>query len=394
LRDGHELVRFTCELDAAACAHDAADPDKGQEQWVHVLPHGPEVQARDGRAFTVSDLERVVRDTELPMLVDWEHNSEGSRGDTRAAGWVEELKVEPIACGSRAGIWGRVRWTPQGREHVRTQHYRFLSPVVLGRRANSDKRQLSVERLASVALTNRPALRMHGIEQFREQLSQRFGSFAEAEEATMDKLTKMVREACGLTQDATEEQLVTALEPRLKSGDATSLREACTALTKERNDAIAKTSELEKELLSFKGEAFKREVEVFFDEGSRAGKIQPAAREKWLAFALKSTDNFSTFKDVIYPDLPVVGTPQRGDKGKPKREPLADKSEHGVDRAALRKLGLTDKQIAESEREVFRSKGGPGDEQPDSQEDDEDEDDEDDVVEDKPAPGQSASAEG
>ncbi len=393
LKGGRELVRFACELDAAACATDATDPSKGGSQWIHILPHGPHVEARDGRSFTVEDIHKVLDATETPMLVDWEHASES--GTTVAAGWVEELEVrtgEP----ETAGIWGRVKWTPAGREHVRAQAYRFLSPVVLGRRANSDRKHLAVEQLASVALTNRPALRMHGIEAFRMQLSERFGALDdEGDEDTMKELIKRVREACGLAEGATEGELVAALDAKLKPQPSDSLREALSTMTSERTALTTQVEKLERDLAAFQGEAFGREVEVFFDKGSRAGKIAPAARKKWLAFASKNRENFATFKDVIYPELPVLVPPDGKGQKTNKRARLSSLSPHGVDREALRRFGFTDAQIAEAEGEVFGG-GGPKDAPvpapgvppvPPDEDDETDDDDEDDAAENDAADG-------
>lgn len=371
LRSGDELVRFACELDSAELL-DRQDPKA--DQWVHVLPLGPEVTARDGRRFTVENAQDILSATELPMLVDWEHRSEGA--DTRAAGWVEELRIEPVEAGSRAGIWGRVRWTPQGREHVSTQHYRFLSPVVAGKRDPASLR-LKVHRIAAVALTNRPALKLHGIEMFREQLSHRLGAFApEDQEEPMDKLHKAVREAFGLSADATEDQMVeTIASAKKKPGEGDSVREALSAVTQERNAALQKAEQLEQELLSFRGQAFDREVRAFFDDASRTGKVPPAAREKWQGFSLKSADNFETFKTVIFPDLPTLGTPQKGSKKTARREALSRKSEHGVDYEALRAAGFKDDEIKEAERAVFSAKPGPGDEEDEDDATDHDEGD-------------------
>ena len=379
LQTGEELVRMSFDL-AAPAAELAADP-KAQDVWIHCLPGGPDIVARDGRRFRVEDLAAIAKNTELPMLVDWEHRSEGD--DTRAAGWIEELRVDN-APGDKGGLWGRVRWTPIGRDHVVKQDYRFLSPVVFGSR--DAKKVLTVVKLGAVALTNRPALKLRGIEMLREQLSTRHGAFAPdtTEGPKMDKLTKLIREACGLDDTASEDDLVGALRGKLKpkkkdEGDdsaaqAASLREACTTLTSERNTLQSKLTAAETELLAFQGEAFKAKVETFFSDGARAGKILPANREKWMKFALESGTNFETFKDVIYPGLPVIGAPQGTGKMKSgKGEKLKGKSpETGIDYDALRSVGLSDAQIRESEREVFRSKSdGPGDDE----DEDEDEDD-------------------
>lgn len=385
---GSDLVRIVCALDSEAL-RDAGDKQGANEQWVHILPSGAEVHARDGRSFTVDDLAAVIRASELPMLVDWEHASED--GDTRASGWIEELRVDDGATDpKRAGTWGRVRWTPKGRGDVADQHYRFLSPVVVGKKRNSasGKALFAVERIASVALTNRPALSMTGIEALREQLSVRVGRIAtDDEEQPMSALQKAVRQAYGLRDDATEDQLTEAFERgRGQGGESATLREALANVTTERNAAQAKLTETEKELETFRAQTFRADVEAFFAEGARKGKIPPAAKEKWLKFALDSSEKFETFKSLIYPDLPVIGEPAPpGKKAKGAAPARAGLSENGVDRGALKRLGFSEKQIAEAEADVFGGDpvSGPGDE-------DDDEDDEGDDDDDNPSPNDDA----
>lgn len=362
-----ELLRLPLELDAAeACAED------GQSlagRWIQVLPFGQQIEARDGRKFTVQDAHEIIKCTELPMLVDWEHRSVAD--DSAAAGWIEELEVR-----EGKGVWGRVDWTPRGREQVKAKEFRFLSPVVLGKR---DAGLFHVRRLASVALTNTPALKMAGIEMFREQLSHRYGAFIEDAPAMSTKLKTALLTALGLGADTSDEQLESAALARLKpsggSDDVATLKQITATLTAERNEALEKLKAQTTELATFKATAFKSDVEAFFDKGGREGKIPPAAREKWLKFALEGADKFEMFKEVVYPGLPKVVSSERQAprEGKESRSKLRGKGESGVDYDALKAIGLSDKQIRESEAEVFNLSRGPGDE-------DEDEDDESDPV--------------
>jgi phage I-like protein len=120
--------------------------------WLHICPAGPLVVARDGRAFQLTDAAAVVRRTELPLLLDWEHDSERWDGSTAAAGWGEELEVRA------SGIWLRTSYTPQGTADVASKRYRYLSPVL-----ELDSESRDVLSIVSVALTNKPALRMSQI---------------------------------------------------------------------------------------------------------------------------------------------------------------------------------------------------------------------------------------
>lgn len=352
LKTGSDVVRILCEIDPTQTpAIDATNPTAKAEQWIHVLPHGPLVEARDGRKFSVEKMDEIVRRTEVPMLVDWEHKSETS-DDTRAAGWIEELKVQAD------GIWGRVSWTPIGREQVATRQFRFLSPVVLGRRANSstDKRAMfSVERFASVALTNKPALKMHGIEMFREKFAEHFGPFTKQEGSSMDKIKKALCAAYGLPEDADDDAMVTAITAK-KPSTGEAAKDALALLTEERNEARESLAAMQAELKTFREKSFSTEVHAFFDQGGREGKIPPASREKWLATALKSPEHFAMFKDDIYPGLQPSATTAAPAPGT-KAAKLKGTSAQGVEYDALKQLGLTDKQIRESEAEVFNIKG-------------------------------------
>lgn len=198
LNSGDELVRVVCALEPCR---------SGQPpEWVHVLPSGPEVTARDGRRFRISDASAVTLRSELPLLVDWEHASE--RGDTRAAGWIEQLDATPGRF-QRSGLWGRVRWTPQGESDVRGRFYRYLSPVLV-----ISKQDRDVQQISSVALTNCPALPLHQLEQFRAQLSVRHGPLTTSKDAPMPQtLRTLCCAALGLSDNASDEAMLAAARP-------------------------------------------------------------------------------------------------------------------------------------------------------------------------------------
>jgi phage I-like protein len=358
LQTGAELMRTSCELEQLA--EDATKPS-----WIHMLPAGPSFDARDGRKFSVENLEAIAANSELPMLIDWEHASEA--GDTRAAGWVDELKVEPATAGDKAGLWGRATWTPQGREHVSTRSYRYLSPVVLGKRALSEGAvRFHVEKLRSIALTNRPALKMHGIESLREQLSHTFSFQTEQPEDDMNKLRLALCTAFGLAPDSDEDAIASALKPaleRLSKPADESAREALSTLTAELNSERQEKAQLKAELAKHAKKSARTEVLAFFDKGSREGKITPAQRGKWLEFCTKSPDNFRTFSEVIYPQLEPIGQrAPKSSKTTSSKLRFNDVSPNGVDRSALRAIGLTEAQILEAEADVFapREKSNTG----------------------------------
>ena len=151
-------------------AGDASEPDLLPE-WIHLSPAGPEVQGRDGRAFEIAAPADVLARTEaeLPMLIDWDHDSMfGS--STQAAGWIDRVAFvaegETDADRTAPGFWGHVElWTPQGARDVRDRRYRMLSPVIRHQHREADVEGEETPaplllNFENAALTNRPNLRM------------------------------------------------------------------------------------------------------------------------------------------------------------------------------------------------------------------------------------------
>jgi phage I-like protein len=160
--------------------------------WIHITPRGPQIVARDGRKFSMSNADAVVAKSTVPALVDWDHESELFTGSTRAAGWVEALAVRS------SGVWGRVKWTAKGKADIADSAYRFLSPVL---ELNPETKE--VLSIISIALTNRPALQMSQIgdtNAYRIACSQRV-----QQREALDNLPKGVRERLhrnGMSDDA------------------------------------------------------------------------------------------------------------------------------------------------------------------------------------------------
>lgn len=95
---------------------------------------------------------QMARQTE-ELLLDRDHASMRSQDErnTKAYGWISGLKAI-VGLGDMDGLYGTIKWTPDGIELVKDRAYRFLSPVF---ELDGDGRAI---RLVNVALTNRPAL--------------------------------------------------------------------------------------------------------------------------------------------------------------------------------------------------------------------------------------------
>lgn len=326
LADGRQLVRMLCE----AVPFEAEDGS----QWAQIVPGGQFVEARDGRSFQVSDALSVAAASELPLLVDWEHSSEAWGGSTRAAGWGTTLKVQQDDVGEfpRAGMWCRISWTEDGAKDVKGEVYKYLSPVLL-----MDPETRDVQQIVSIALTNRPALRMQGLDAYRQKFSAQFGNLQQ--ERVMDpKTVKQLFAALSLADGATDEQVLEALKAKTAEKPGPSA-EAFTQLTNQFNAANAKIVELEGKIAESAKATFASEVKACLDQASKDGKVPPAARAGYEALC-STRDGFESFKSGILPHLvAIAGLAPESVKPKAKAEGY---------RAHLKGLGLTEDQITQA----------------------------------------------
>lgn len=129
-------------------------PGGNAPDWIELLPPGREISGRDGRSFVNADPAAVVEKLKsrgTGLVVDYDHSSElkAPKGEeSPAAGWIDEYEI-------RAGgsLWGRVTWTPRGRNAVQSREYRYLSPVIIFSRETG-----VIHSFGSIALTNKPNL--------------------------------------------------------------------------------------------------------------------------------------------------------------------------------------------------------------------------------------------
>lgn len=343
--DGRSFVRVTCEA--------APVEQSDGSQWMQITPAGPFIEARDGRSFQMSDPQRVMSRCSMPMLVDWEHQSEKPFGTTRAAAWCEELVFDDGTSGKfpRPGIWGRVEWTPDGAADVKSKAFRFTSPVL-----DVDPETRDVQQIASVALTNRPALYMQGLTSFREQLSERFGTLTTNEPGESRMKPETLRLLCAalcLADAATDEQILEAAKTaRASAADASTHKELCSKLTAQLSDLTKENGELKAKLGEAAKAAFSSERTAFFDNASREGKVPPALRAGFEAMC-QTREQFEAFKTSVYPALPVIGERQTGGEIKsPSAAPGLDKELF----EDMRKRGYPEELINKAAEQIKRSR--------------------------------------
>ncbi|PCH65803.1 MAG: hypothetical protein COC12_14110 [Rhodobacteraceae bacterium] len=158
----------------------------GVPEWVHLLPvrAGP-VETADRRGpYHVRDAERIIAASlqgEMELPIDENHATDlaSPKGlPAPARGWITALEARDD------GIWGKVKWSGEGYDLIRTRAYRALSPVILH---DKEKNVLAILR---ASLINRPNMRgLTALNQetddmsFLATLAAQLGLNAEASEA-------------------------------------------------------------------------------------------------------------------------------------------------------------------------------------------------------------------
>ena len=142
---------------------------RGAPDRVLLVPAGRDLTGRDGQKW-VFDAEKARNATaanQALIPVDFNHATElkaGKGEDTPAAGWITQVDVRDGA------LWASIEWTDRGRYAVVGRSYRYLSPAF-----HFDPETREIGRIASVALVNKPNLRLPALNR---------------EEGTMDEETK------------------------------------------------------------------------------------------------------------------------------------------------------------------------------------------------------------
>lgn len=293
-------------------------------EWVELIPAGPRVQGRDGRAwlFDQEGMASVLssfQSAAIPKPIDWEHATEvrAAKGeDAPAAGWISKLE-------DRGGaLVGFVEWTPKAKEQLGNREYRFLSPVF-----HYEKESRRIREFVSAGLTNTPNLHLTALNRQVPNL----------EDYQMDP--KALCKLLGLQETATEQEItgaVTRLQSDLTTAknrqlpdelltllnlpqstlaaSVVSKVEEQLTLAKAANKvngldqsqlapkadlelAMNRATAAEKKLAEIETKTRETEIETAVNKAMADGKIAPASKDFYLASCRKEggLDDFSKF---------------------------------------------------------------------------------------------------
>lgn len=286
----------------------------GAPETISVLPLGHVVSSKgefdvDEESFRAMKAQIAQRGVDL--VVDYEHQT--LKGvEAPAAGWVKELKLED------GFIKAVVEWTSRGAEYLKNREYRYLSPVVNVRKADS-----KATGLHSLALTNTPAI----VGMTAIVNSDNF----EGGQNIMD-IIKKIAQLLGLGENATEEQIEEALEAciaenkALKEGQqppaddkVVANKAVCGLLGLKAgaaaDDVTAKIMELKggtidgvnvvEELKALKAQNAQRDADEAVTLALKAGKIAPTQKEWALSYALSDPKGFASFVEKAPQVVPM-----------------------------------------------------------------------------------------
>jgi phage I-like protein len=273
----------------------ASVAEDGVPGEVQIFPCG-EVRMEGADPFIVDDeaMNEVIRRFEargIDMVFDYEHQTEGGDfaspdGTAPAAGWIRRL----INKGAQ-GLWAAVEWTERAKQLIAGREYRYYSPVFY-----TSKKDRRLVELARVALTNAP--RLNWIKPIVAKDKHSGGK-------TMEWWKKFIAKL-GLKEDATEADVVSALEARLNEEPRVVIaKEVLTAL--ELRDgagasevvasihALRQRPDLTQEVANLKRRLAERDRDDLVVAAMKAGKLTPAQKEWAEDYALRDPEGFRLF---------------------------------------------------------------------------------------------------
>ncbi len=312
-------------------------PDDGSlPEWVELVPAGEVVIGRDRRSWINPTPDEVVAAFEAngaDLPIDWEHATELKAPEGKkapAAGWIKEMEVREGA------IWGRTEWTPDGADDVVNKRYRYISPVFIF--TTQERRILAI---TSAGLTNQPNLFLTALNH-QEHFTQE----------TDMKFPKALCQQLGVSEDATEEQVMAAVA--VLKGDLQTAQNRAETPSLEKfvprgdyNAAVERATNAEQKLKTHEEKGLETEIDTAINSALEGGKITPATAEYHKA-QCRSEGGLERFKAFVEAAPEVAGA-----SGLDGKEPQ-DKGGSLTDdeKATCRQLDITEEDYLKHKKEI------------------------------------------
>lgn len=318
----------------------APDPIDPAADWIEIMPVG-EFRTADGRGATPFRLDPadvaavIARSMAMAsngeLLIDFDHRSMADQtiADTRAAGWIKDLRLE----GDR--VMASVVWTPDGRAALEGRSYRFISPVF-----DNLKGDGRVVRIQGAALVNDPAL-----PQLRQLASRDNSSMEPIEQIAgllglpADQPEDIVARVSALA--TAETQLASITRAAGATGDD-AVVQICAKLAERAPDPaafvpMATFQEVQTQLAALQKDISRDKVEAALERARDAGKLVPAMEEWATQLASKDLASFEGWAAAA-PVMAPLGARQVAGRVPPASKPdqLTE-----VERQAASRLGIS-----------------------------------------------------
>jgi hypothetical protein len=259
-----------------------------QDEWVMLAPLGDHPHALGIQRFTPIAIQNMATRFngllgKLGRLFSGAPTFEGHHDvepdkypNSKSYGWIMSLDARAD------GLWGRMVWTPEGRQMLQNGAFKFVSPVFIGRPIGQQNGQTVFDPVAfkSLALTNEPNLPLPPLANEKDSMQTITEILQLQPEATAEQIIEAARTLHGR---------VTTLQNSVSTGE-TALTTAQTQLA----NAIARADAAQARL-----------VGMILENAIRDSRITLAQRDHWKAELEK---DLAAAETALANSAPVLNT--------------------------------------------------------------------------------------
>ena len=321
----------------------------GVPEVIRVLPKGHVSSTKGDFEVDDRDIAGIIRQFKarrLDLVIDYEHQTL-SDVQAPAAGWIKDLYPGEDA------LMARVEWTKKGREYIANKEYRYLSPVVLVKKADQHAAVFHSAALTNTpaitgmfAIINSDALSIEEEEEPRMELSALIELLGLEEGTAEEDVPKRIKE---LTQQAAEEGQGGQEGKEGPAKEGTQLVANKTVLDLLGLPEDARTEDVTARIMAFKAgdsvlqrrvaelekQAASQKAEELVGLAMKDGKLSPAQKEWAVAYALSDPKGFAKFVEKAPGVVPMGKTAFAADERK----------QDGVDWRILKNQGVTEEDL-------------------------------------------------
>ena len=321
----------------------------GVPEVIRVLPKGHVSSTKGDFEVDDRDIAGIIQQFKarrLDLVIDYEHQTL-SDVQAPAAGWIKDLYPGEDA------LMARVEWTKKGREYIANKEYRYLSPVVLVKKADQHAAVFHSAALTNTpaitgmfAIINSDALSIEEEEEPRMELSALIELLGLEEGTAEEDVLKRIKE---LTQQAAEEGQGGQEGKEGPAKEGTQLVANKTVLDLLGLPEDARTEDVTARIMAFKAgdsalqrrvaelekQAASQKAEDLVGLAMKDGKLSPAQKEWAVAYALSDPKGFAKFVEKAPVVVPMGKTAFAADERK----------QDGVDWRILKNQGVTEEDL-------------------------------------------------